>query len=42
MGFTRDENQREEILDGIRQMAWAEIGARQRYLGGPAARAPDM
>jgi hypothetical protein len=39
MGFTRDQNQREEILDGIRQMAWAEIGARHRYLGGPAARA---
>jgi hypothetical protein len=39
MGFTRDENQREEILDGIRHMAWAETGARQRCLGGPAARA---
>ena len=39
MGFTRDENQREEIRDGIRHMAWAETGARQRYLGGPAARA---
>jgi hypothetical protein len=39
MGFTRDENQREEILDGIRHMAWAETGARHHYPGGPAARA---
>jgi len=38
MGFTRDENQREEILHGIRHMAWTETGARHRYLGGPAAR----
>jgi hypothetical protein len=39
MGFTRHENQREEILDAILHMAWAETGARHRYLGGPAARA---
>ena len=39
MGFTRDENQRVEILHGIRHMAWTETGARHRYLGGPAARA---
>ena len=39
MGFTRDENQRVEILDGIGHMAWAETAARDRYLGGPAARA---
>ena len=39
MGFTRDESQRVEILDGIARMAWTETGARHRYLGGPAARA---
>lgn len=39
MGFTRDESQRNEILDGIAQMAWTETGERHRYLGGPAARA---
>jgi hypothetical protein len=39
MGFTRDENQREEILHGIQHMAWTQTGAHHRYLGGPAARA---
>jgi hypothetical protein len=39
MGFTRDEDQRVEILDGIRRMAWTETGARNGYLSGPAARA---
>jgi hypothetical protein len=39
MGFTRDDSQRLEILDGIARMAWTETGARHHYLGGPAARA---
>jgi hypothetical protein len=39
MGFTCDESQREEILDGIARMAWTETGTRPRYPGGPAARA---
>jgi hypothetical protein len=39
MGFTIDESQRMEILDGIAQMSWTETGTRHRYLGGPAARA---
>jgi hypothetical protein len=39
MGFTRDESQRMEILNGIRHMAWTESAARHRYLSGRAARA---
>jgi hypothetical protein len=39
MGFTRDDSQRLEILNGVARMAWTETGARHRYLGGPAARA---
>jgi hypothetical protein len=38
MGFTREESQRAEILDGITRMAWTGTGTRHRYLGGPAAR----
>ena len=38
MGFTCDESQRLDILDGITRMAWTEPGTRHRYLGGPAAR----
>ncbi len=39
MGFTRDESQRVQILDGIARMAWAETAVRHHNLGGPAARA---
>jgi hypothetical protein len=39
MGFTCEESQRLEILDGITRMAWTGTGTRHRYLGGPAARA---
>jgi hypothetical protein len=39
MGFTCDESQRAEILDGIARMAWTETGTRPRSPSGPAARA---
>jgi hypothetical protein len=38
MGFTCEESQRVEILDGIARMTWTGPGTRHRYLGGPAAR----
>ena len=37
MGFTCEESQRVEILDGITRMAWTETGTRHPFLGGPAA-----
>lgn len=39
MGFTREQPQRDRILDAVDQMTWIEARARPRHLDGPAVRA---
>ena len=39
MGFTREQPQRDGILEAIERMTWFAARARPRYLGGPAVRA---
>ena len=39
MGFTRDQPQRDRILDAVDQMTWIEARARPPHVNGPAVRA---